>query len=245
MIQYVRNDLVTFTNGVNGGKAICIKRLLDEAISDGYKGVVTSGSRTSPQIEIVSQMTKELGLTCDIFVPKGQPTNILKFIEENTDAVIHTSNAGYTSTATGQAKKYCIEHNLAYIPFGCECYENLECIYKVMMELPLDTYKRIVVPIGSGTAFVGIVNALNQLEHTEIEVLGVQVGMDPQKTIDKFMVPYNEVKYTIVKAEQDYKEFYPNPVIDGIELDPQYEAKCIPFLKEDDTLWIVGRRLIY
>lgn len=30
--------------------------------------------------------------------------------------------------------------------------------------------------------------------------------------------------------------------IGNVELDKIYEAKCIPFLKEGDLLWIVGKR---
>lgn len=244
MVNMIRNDLTTFEHGVNGGKAICINRLINEAIADGYTGVVTAGSRTSPQIEIVSTMCMARNISCDIFVPKGQPTKILQFIEKATNATVHTSNAGYTSTATGQAKKFADDNNLFYIPFGCECYENIEEIFNVLKKHNYPEMKHLIVPIGSGTAFVGVINALNKLGRTDVKVTGVQVGMEPQKIIDKFMTPDNEVTYEIVKSEYDYKDFYPNPILDGVELDPQYEAKCIPFLKDGDYLWIVGKRLV-
>lgn len=244
-INFIRNDLTTFEGGTNGGKAICINRLLNEGVSQGYKSFVTSGSRTSPQLEIISTLCKYRNLECHIFIPKGKDTKTLEYIRNNTNAIIHESNANYQNTANAQAQKFVMQSiDKYYIPFGCECWENLDEIYKVLEKLNLPNVpSRIVVPIGSGTTFCGVINALTKLNLTNISVLGVQVGMKPDKTIERFMNTLTPIHYEIVQSELDYKTLPEVTTIEGVDLDSQYEAKCIPFLKENDYLWIVAKRL--
>ena len=47
---------------------------------------------------------------------------------------------------------------------------------------------------------------------------------------------------TLIEAGVDYHTAAPETVVEGILLDPIYEAKCIPFLRPNDLLWVVGRR---
>jgi hypothetical protein len=43
-------------------------------------------------------------------------------------------------------------------------------------------------------------------------------------------------------AGLDYHQHAPVAALGGLELDPVYEAKCLPFLRPGDLLWVVGRR---
>ena len=51
------------------------------------------------------------------------------------------------------------------------------------------------------------------------------------------------MKYTIVKSDLDYEKEAKIFNIGNVELDKIYEAKCLPFLRDGDLLWIVGKRL--
>ena len=51
------------------------------------------------------------------------------------------------------------------------------------------------------------------------------------------------IDYEIVKSELDYYKEPKDFIIDGVELDKTYEAKCLPYIESNDCLWIVGKRL--
>jgi transposase len=42
--------------------------------------------------------------------------------------------------------------------------------------------------------------------------------------------------------EVDYDYYIKDNIFCDIDLDPIYEAKCIPYLQEQDLLWIIGHR---
>jgi hypothetical protein len=80
-----------------------------------------------------------------------------------------------------------------------------------------------------------------------VSVLGVVVGADPQKTIDKYiqntLFDCTAVKWSLVRHPNSYAQKAEVTQIDGLELDEIYEAKCIPFMRDGDMLWIVGKKL--
>ena len=51
------------------------------------------------------------------------------------------------------------------------------------------------------------------------------------------------VKWSLVQHPSSYSQKAEVTQIDGLELDEIYEAKCIPFMRDGDMLWIVGKKL--
>lgn len=136
-----------------------------------------------------------------------------------------------------------MENSMYYLPFGMEFSENLEITGAQVENIP-EEVKRVVVPVGGGMTIASVLNGLTRFNRYDVEVLGVQVGKQAQKTIDRFYEPFllPKVKFLLVDAGVDYHKTAENTRLGDIELDPIYEAKCLPFLKPGDLLWVVAHR---
>ena len=110
--------------------------------------------------------------------------------------------------------------------------------------------RRIVVPVGSGMSFAGILTGLERHAQEYLGgdlarlpyVLGVQVGADPTERLDRYAPPWWRAIGGIHKSDLTYAQRPKVTNLGPIDLDPVYEAKCLPFLRPGDLLWIVGRR---
>lgn len=234
---FKRDDLFNVA-GVYGGKA----RTCFSLAQNAKIGLTTAGSRSSPQVNIVANIAKHLGLTCVAHTPTGTLNEEL-LMAQSAGAQIIQHKAGYNSVIVARSREYAKETGFTDIPFGMECLTAVLMtgiqVHNVI-DLPI---KRIVVPVGSGMSFCGILHGLFKTG-ANIPVLGVVVGADPSKRIERHK-PLFYTNYTLVNAGVPYSQ-YEHGVIPGTEckeiLDPVYEAKCIPFLKPGDLLWCVGIR---
>lgn len=228
-----RDDLFTIA-GVRGGKVRSCWHL-----AQGAKGVVTAGSRSSPQVNIVASIAQELGIPCHCHIPMG-PLLPEVAIAKSKGAKIIQHKAGYNSVIVARAREDAKATGFKEIPFGMECIEAVEQTQGQVKNIP-NTVDRIVMPVGSAMSLCGVIRGLEALGR-RTPVLGIIVGADPQKRVSRFCPDYQNLKFE--KSKLDYHE----PVADcmsmfqGIMLDPIYEAKCKPFLRAGDCLWIVGVR---
>jgi hypothetical protein len=71
--------------------------------------------------------------------------------------------------------------------------------------------------------------------------LGVVTGADPTKRLGKWAPGWRR-RCELVQAQQGYHDHAAETRLGELELDPVYEAKCLPFLRPGDLLWVVGRR---
>lgn len=239
-----RNDLYLI-HGCNGGKALGANNLIQKGLSLGYNSFVTVGSRFSPQCDIVSAICEYYKVSAHLFMPRGAETSVIKNIKNRVKSELHRdSKVGYTNVLISYAKKFSELNNCYYIPFGMKCVENIKCVANQVKNIP-DSIKRIVVPVGSGVTFCGILHGLVKYHRTDVKVLGVITGANPEKTIRAFSPICNPIKYSLVKYQENLipSKLYSLKVdasIGGIKLDPIYEAKCAKFLHNGDLFWIVG-----
>lgn len=243
---YFKRDDKYDACGVKGGKARAAYQLIQDGLSKGYNTFVTAGSRMSPQCEIVSHICEWLSLNCHLFMPRGESTSIIKNISKNKKSEIHRCKVGYNSVICHEAKKYAQKNGFYYIPFGMECWDNIEATKHQVANIPVQV-KRIVVPCGSGMSMISILKGLEDYGRDDIRVIGIQVGKDPTSNFKKFLGDkcslFAKYNYDIIKSDTDYHVPATITSFCGIELDPIYEAKCIPFIEKGDLLWIVGKRL--
>lgn len=232
--------------GVKGGKSRAAYHLIQQGLSQGFKDFVTAGSRMSPQCEIVSAICEHLGIKCHLFMPSGKETSVLTNISKNVNSIVHKCEVGYNSVICSRAEKFAKENGYFYIPFGMECSENVEITKKQVQNIPNDV-NRIIIPCGSGMSLISVVKGLECYDRNNVKVVGVQVGKDPTYNLNKFLgykdSLFDTHNYDIVKSKLDYHQTPSTTIFCGIELDPIYEAKCIPFMQKGDLLWIVGKRL--
>jgi len=225
---------------VCGGKARSAYYLIQKGLSEGKTQFVTCGARTSPQCEIISCICEALKVKCHLFMPQGQDTSILKTIYKNKYSILHRTKVGYNNVLISWSKKFCEENNFYYIPFGMECKENIDIISEQVINIPIES-KKIVITVGSGMSLVGLLNGLEKQGWYDKEVLGISVGKDPTKTINKYInAPH--INYSIIKSPLDYDKKPKITNLYGIELDPYYESKCIDYIHEGDLFYIIGKR---
>lgn len=121
-IYLKRCDLLEYS-GFYGGKAEGAFNLIQEGISKGYTGFVTIGSRVSPQCDIVSGICDKMGLSCDLFMPKGPDTVVTESIKSRNNCLVRMplSQGAYTNVLISRAKKFAEDNNKYFIPFGMLC----------------------------------------------------------------------------------------------------------------------------
>lgn len=226
-----RDDLFSFLD-ICGGK---VRSALSICKNAGG-GIVTAGSRHSPQIEIISVIAKNMGLPFRAHTASGEFTKELKFASDNGAEIVQ-HRAGYNVVIIKRAVEDAERSGWLYVPFGMESEEAIVQTSSQVINLP-ENISRIIMPIGSGMSFLGVAKGLEMMGK-QIPLVGVQVGADPQKRFKKYNLSYKHCE--IIKSEHKYEKRLVEFVGD-VELDPIYESKCKQYLKDGDLLWIVGKR---
>ena len=230
----VKRDDLFSVGGVNGGKVRTCWHL-----AQGAKGLVTAGSRESPQVNIVSHVAKALGIPCRVHTPEGELSpEVDQAVKLGADLFQH--KFGVNRVIIKRAKDDAVEQGFKEIPIGMECKEAVNATKLQVDNIPPQT-KRIVIPVGSGMSLSGLLTGLRE-QDLDIPVLGVRVGADPTKRLNTYAPKGWEQMVTLVDSDLDYHEHAPNSKLGDLYLDPVYEAKCLPFLEEGDLLWVVGIR---
>lgn len=239
-IAVKRDDLFNVC-GVSGGKARSAYQLITQFVEYGCKEVTTTGSKDSPQCEIVASICRDLGLKCTLFFPNGKYSAVMEHCAEMGANIVQNKKWLYQNVLIYHTKEYCCNNDACgYVPFGMECGENVMVTKHQVRNIP-ENVKRIVMPIGSGMSFSSVAQGLDLYE-INIPILGVQVGKDPKSVLKKYYPFFNFSKHKIIKSDLNYSDYCYDKLGD-LELDPIYEAKCAKYLENGDLLWIVGKRL--
>lgn len=237
---FKRDDLYE-EHGSRGGKTRTCWYLCQKAKKEGYEGVVTAGSKKSPQIQIVAMLGKALGLKVRAHCPKGELGTELGIAKEYGAEIIQ-HRAGYNNVIIARAREDAAETGYYEIPFGMEDWEAVyQTATQVKSLVDKQEIKRLVVPVGSGMSLSGILWGIDYF-NLDLEVVGVVVGADPLKRLETFAPAWWKTDVSLVYSKYDYHDMYPNPVLEGVELDPIYEGKMLDFIEEGDCLWCVGIR---
>jgi Pyridoxal-phosphate dependent enzyme/ParB-like nuclease domain len=220
--------------GVAGGKVRTCWELAKGAV-----GLVTAGSRASPQVNIVAHIARRLGIPCRVHVPAGELSpELLSAQASGAEVVQH--RPGYNTVIVARARVDAADRGWTEIPFGMECVEAVRQTAAQVAVLP-KRVRRIVVPVGSGMSLAGVLHGL-QAARSTVPVVGVVVGADPTERLDRYAPPGWRDRVTLVRSALDYHEEAPVTELEGVPLDPIYEAKCIPIVEPGDLLWVVGIR---
>lgn len=231
-----RDDLFRVAGGAGGKVRTCLTlaRTADA-------GLVTAGSRQSPQVNIVAGIAATLGLPCRVHVPaaKGGLTPELSAAKA-AGAEIVEHRPGYNTVIVARAREDAETLGWTEIPFGMECWEAVRATAAQVRNLPADA-TRLVVPVGSGMSLAGILTGLDEVD-SDLPVLGVIVGADPTERLDAYAPAGWRERCELIASPLDYHQHAPATELGTLSLDPVYEAKCLPFLREGDALWVVGCR---
>ena len=238
-----RDDLYEYA-GVSGGKVRTCRYLCEQAAEGELQreGVVTAGSRHSPQVEIVAHVAKHLGLACRCHVPAGDDTPQL-LAAEAMGAEVVRHRPGHNSVIVARAREDAKARRWAEIPFGMETPAAVAMTAGQVHEVPAEV-ERLVVPVGSGMSLAGILEGLSR-ERPDLPVLGIRVGADPMRRLDRYYAPARWQMHAGLLELRDAGVPYHERAeaeLGGVLLDPVYEAKCVAHLEPGDGLWVVGVR---
>lgn len=238
-----RDDLYDYA-GRYGGKVRTCRRFGEHALAVGAAGLITAGSRHSPQVSIVSAVAEYLGLACRVHVPHGPSTPELD-AAVSAGAVVCRHKPGYNSVIVSRARHDASENpDWVYVPFGMETDVAIAETARQAEALDVPC-GRVVVPVGSGMSLCGVLAGLwsRQVASRRAmpRVVGVVVGADPTHRLDTFAPMWRIGGVELVGAGVPYGR-HVEASVGGVDLDPVYEAKCVPFLEPGDLLWVVGHR---
>lgn len=233
-----RDDLYA-RGGVRGGK---VRTCWALATAQPVRGLVTAGSRHSPQVNIVAHVARELGVPCRLHTPTGPAgPEVQAAIDAGGTRVEH--RAGYNSVIKARAREDAERRGWCHIPFGMECEEAVRQTAWQVQNLPWSHFNRIVVAVGSGMSTAGILQGLadvGRLGHAPIAAF--YVGADPRTRLRRW-APFGWECYTELRQ---VPTGYALPATanrwDGVVLDPHYEAKVMHYLTPGDLFWVVGCR---
>lgn len=210
------------------------------AVSEGASGLVTAGSRASPQVNIVAQVAKKLGVPARAHLPQGALSPCVEETKEDIELVQH--KAGYNSVIVKRARDDAASSGWREVPFGMETPIAVNCTRAQVRGIP-EGVQRIILPVGSGMTLAGVLWGLLD-GGVSIPVVGVVVGADPEERLNKYAPPNWKSMVSLVKSELDYHDYSPETVFRGVQLDPIYESKVIPFVEAGDLFWVVGIRSV-
>lgn len=227
-----RDDLYAFAGSRGGKVRTC------QALATGATGLVTAGARHSPQVNIVAGIAQAQGIPCHAHVPSGALTpELIEAQRAGAEVVQHTP--GRNSVIRKRARDDARETGYTEIPFGMECWEAVTQTRMQTANVPTEA-QRIVVPVGSGMTLAGILHGLRD-NGLDTPVLGVTVGADPTERLDKYAPEGWREQALLVPSGTPYEQPR-HETWAGITLDPHYEGKAAPHVKDGDLFWIVGRR---
>lgn len=236
---FKRDDLFWFrgVKDANGGK---VRTML--ALATGSKGLVACGDRISTQLPRAAVTAKLLGLPVRLHTASGDFTDGMKLAAE-LGAVIVQHEPGYLNVVRARAREDAEAQGFKEVPWAVECQECVDATAPQAANLPSDA-KRIVVVVGSGMSLAGILKGMERAGITT-PVIGVMVGGSPEKVAAR-LDTYAPVRWremvTLVESASDYHSPAPVTELEGVPLDPFYEAKVVPFVQPGDCLWCVGIR---
>ena len=229
-----RDDLFMVGEQCGGKARACV-----ELAQGATTGLVTASARQSPQAAIVAAVAHQLGIPCRVHTPTGASTPELEdAIRLGAVRIAH--RPGYNRVIVARAREDCRERDWLLIPFGMECEEALRLTALQVRNVPSPA-QRLVVAVGSGISLAGILLGLRERSGPTPSVLGVVIGADPTRRLDRWAPGWRE-KATLVPAGVEYHQPAGRDTLGGVRLDPIYEAKCLPFLRDGDCFWVVGLR---
>lgn len=231
---WLKRDDTYEVAGVRGGKVRTCWRLAQGAV-----GLVTAGSRSSPQANIVAHVAAALGIPARLHTPEGELSpELLAAVAAGAEVIQH--KAGYNNVIIARARADAAERGWREIPFGMECPEAVEATAEQVVGLPAEV-RRLVVPVGSGMSLAGILHGLDAIG-AQLPVLGVVVGATPTERLDRWAPADWRERVELVPSGSDYHQPAPIRAYRGVALDAHYEAKAAAHLRPGDLLWCVGIR---
>lgn len=213
-----------------------------EAILAGRKaeGIVGYGGRYSNTAAAMAAAARAYDRVAVFHTSAGADTpEMIK--AEKLGAVIHRHPAGYLSNVRARAHEYGRETGY---PVGLTHSEAVLAtaaqVQNVAEAFERKEFERIVIAVGLGVLLTGVLLGL-RVFGASCPVRAVMVGGEPAYGFIRSYGPGLLARVTWERSDLAYGDRMPAN-IQGVLLDPVYEAKLVPGLRPGDLLWNSGSR---
>lgn len=231
-VRAKRDDLFSL-HGVNGSKVYQALAILE---STGYVGIVGYGGRRSNTAAAMAAAAKSRGTFATFYCPRGEATREME-VAQGLGCLVRRETPGYLSQTRARAIDY---GRFEGVPVGLDHEVAIASVAAQVKNLPRDC-DRVVVAVGSGVLLTGIMVGLLDFDHPA-SVLAVACGGGGYPHLLNSYAPGWRKRTEAVHSGLPYLDSAPRTKLGDLELDPLYEAKLIPFVREGDVLWNSGIR---
>jgi 1-aminocyclopropane-1-carboxylate deaminase/D-cysteine desulfhydrase-like pyridoxal-dependent ACC family enzyme len=253
---YKRDDLFMPFEDIplSGGKVRQAIQLLERRVDyirrEHRNTVLTATSIHSPQGLIIARVCQSLSLRCVVFsgTRNGRLGPMLvKAVATGAEHV--AAPMGYENVLLDSMKKFRRDSGGYIVRFGINLEDEPDAIIGSTVEqcsnIP-ESVTTVVVPVGSGITAAGILLGLVKYRPDIKRIVLVQIaGYDRRDTIIR-ICRRNLPRYESIRLTIPYSRHFTRSV-DGIRLDPVYEAKAHDWLLNQEMaddpevlFWLVG-----
>lgn len=263
-ILFKRDDLFMPFDDIplSGGKVRQCIMLLDELkdkIKNEYNNTVyTSGSSNSPQGIIVTRVSKYFGFDTKVFTPMNtniEKNTLMQNIIYQGGKINNQSRLGYEAVMHKFMYNYSKMYTGFVVSFGInvnECRDSiLGSVSNQVRNLPDLDY--LIVPCGSCIMLSGILLGLKKFNKKVKHVIAVQIAGYDRTDKVRELTNNIDIPYEFLLSKDYAYSKQVHHVIDGVELDPIYEAKAYDYivkhrpeiLNSDNKVcfWLVGNSM--
>lgn len=251
-IQFKRDDLYRRENGVNGSKLRACEYLIDRAIRDGAKSVVSGAACISPQHAIVSTICRERGLPYVSIIGGVDAEKAVK--NHKSVAIAHANGASFISRPVGfnpalqrAAKQHSEETGSYVLRYGIAIEDDASVAdikgfhSKVAEQCANVDVDELILPFGSGNTGVGVLYGLALKSKRPKTVHLMEIGPSRRAWADDRLealgikrglagLPYEVRMTTLHNTWAKYMDRMPYK-LGTIKFHPTYEGKIIKYLE--------------
>ena len=234
--HWVKRDDLADERGVRGGKARTLGVICRHITATGARGLTIHAARNSVTPATLGAVCAAYGVSSCVHTAAAAgplPEPYQEAIGRGTRVCEH--RPGYMSVLAARARDQAAADGYLAVGLGLDFPPATTETARQAANLPRDV-RRLVTAVGSGHMLEGILRGMVTIGLT-IPVLGVCVGKLPECIVNM----ETPLSVELVKINDDFHRPAKVTALGELELNPYYEAKCIPYMQEGDLLWVVAK----
>lgn len=232
----VKRDDLADERGTRGGKARTLGVICRHILGAGLRGLTIHAARNSVTPATLGAVCRAYGVAACVHTAAAKDQLSESYQAAVADGVrVVEHRPGYMSVLAARAREQAAADGYLAVGLGLDYPPAVLETAKQCRNLP-HGIKRLVTAVGSGHMLEGIVRGLED-GGWNIPVLGVCVGKVP----DPAMYADSRLNVELVNIGSDFHRPANVTRLGDLELNPNYEAKCLKYLQPGDLFWVVAR----
>ena len=232
----VKRDDLADERGVKGAKARTLGVICRHIVATGARGLTVHAARNSVTPQTLGAVCSAYDVAASVHTAAAAgplPPAYADAARRGVRVVEH--RPGYMSVLAARARAQAAADGYLSCGLGLDFPPAVAETAKQVANLPRAA-RRLVAAVGSGHMLEGILRGMESIG-LMTPVLGVCVGRVPA-CLANLRTP---LSVELVRITDDFHRPARLTALGDLELNPYYEAKCLPYLQEGDILWVVAR----